>query len=68
MVKTIYSIERRKERKDRKRDRERKKKTGEESLDSENLIFLIGIYLTNSETGTISMPALINSGIILFNT
>ncbi len=37
-------------------------------IDSKNPKFLTGTYLTNSDTGTIFMPALINSGIILFNT
>jgi len=48
--------------------KERKKKTGKQKLGSKNLKFLTGAYLTNSETGTISMPALINSGTILFST
>ncbi len=32
------------------------------------LITQFKAHLTNSDTGTISIPALINSGIILFNT
>lgn len=52
----------------KKKEKIEKRMEGKERLVSKDSEFLTGGYLTSSDTGTISMPALINSGIILFNT